>query len=200
MNSMPIGCVGGSLVFLFIFDDLENALACLPQVLFKMDNEGHGQEIQLRNLAANTPLSLCNWKNSMVRGNLSPMCVTRSNKLTSAGTKARWYNHHGTELFPMCEQHDLGMLCIELEVSVRGALVSSHCRINITHEPCRCFLDITFLYHWCACNNISVFGPVPVGRLRLHHLFHQGPRNHNCTQARAQPSEPGQGGLQLYSV
>lgn len=37
-----------------------------PQVLFKMDNEGHGQEIQLRNLAANTPLSLCNWKNSMV--------------------------------------------------------------------------------------------------------------------------------------
>eukprot|EP00903_Cladosiphon_okamuranus_P010646 g10067.t1 len=42
---------------------------CLPygcrKVLFKMDNEGHGQEIQLRNLAANTPLSLCNWKNSM---------------------------------------------------------------------------------------------------------------------------------------
>lgn len=31
-----------------------------------MDNEGHGQEIQLRNLAANTPLTLCNWKNSMV--------------------------------------------------------------------------------------------------------------------------------------
>ncbi|CAM9095247.1 unnamed protein product, partial [Ectocarpus fasciculatus] len=42
---------------------------CLPygckKVLFKMDNEGHGQEIQLRNLAANTPLSLSNWKNSM---------------------------------------------------------------------------------------------------------------------------------------
>lgn len=31
-----------------------------------MDNEGNGQEIQLRNLAANKPLSLCNWKNSMV--------------------------------------------------------------------------------------------------------------------------------------
>ena len=35
-----------------------------------MDNEGHGQEIQLRNLAANTPLSLCNWKNSMVNGHV----------------------------------------------------------------------------------------------------------------------------------
>lgn len=34
--------------------------------MFKMDNEGNGQEIQLRNLAANKPLSLCNWKNSMV--------------------------------------------------------------------------------------------------------------------------------------
>lgn len=42
------------------------AVRAPPQVLFKMDNEGHGQEIQLRNLAANTPLSLCNWKNSMV--------------------------------------------------------------------------------------------------------------------------------------
>lgn len=31
-----------------------------------MNNEGLGQEIQLRNLAANTPLSLCNWKNGMV--------------------------------------------------------------------------------------------------------------------------------------
>ena len=34
-----------------------------------MDNEGLGQEIQLRNLAANTPLSLCNWKNGMVSEN-----------------------------------------------------------------------------------------------------------------------------------
>ncbi|CAM9465207.1 unnamed protein product [Scytosiphon promiscuus] len=42
---------------------------CLPygckKVLFKMDNDGHGQEIQLRNLSANRPLSLSNWKNSM---------------------------------------------------------------------------------------------------------------------------------------
>ncbi|CAM9142255.1 unnamed protein product, partial [Discosporangium mesarthrocarpum] len=35
------------------------------KVLFKMDNTGLGQEIQLRNLAANESLSLCNWKNSM---------------------------------------------------------------------------------------------------------------------------------------
>lgn len=52
-----------------------NSNACHLQVLFKMDNDGHGQEIQLRNLAANTPLSLCNWKNSMVSEHVTDLYV-----------------------------------------------------------------------------------------------------------------------------
>lgn len=39
-----------------------------------MDNEGNGREIQLRNLAANEPLSLCNWKNSMVSRYFGEAC------------------------------------------------------------------------------------------------------------------------------
>ncbi|CAM9485824.1 unnamed protein product [Hapterophycus canaliculatus] len=48
-----------------ISEDSDCLLYGCKKVLFKMDNEGQGQEIQLRNLAANTPLSLSNWKNSM---------------------------------------------------------------------------------------------------------------------------------------
>jgi hypothetical protein len=58
---------------------LTGSLVMMLQVLFKLDKEGQGEEIERRNLGANEELDFLNWTDNMVsRRTLPPPPPTAS--------------------------------------------------------------------------------------------------------------------------
>lgn len=149
-----------------------------------MDNAGHGQEIQLRNLAANAPLSLCNWKNSMVRervGDIGLGFIVRRRQLARGFfTLVDW--HSQCSLSGMCKS-------VVSEWSASKQSRSQTHRAPLPQDRA-CFEKLP---ESSVCRSMAVPGPLLVGGLRLYHGFHQGSGNCNCTQARRHPSEPREG-------
>lgn len=169
-----------------------NSNACHLQVLFKMDNDGHGQEIQLRNLAANTPLSLCNWKNSMVSEHVTDLYVyLMSEHMYPAKLIVRMsYSSLHDMFFPLldcrweCSLSGVDRLCSRVALAYRVNVKSTDPPMPQDRGCLEKLLESSM------CCTMTVPGPLFTGGLRLYHRFHQGPGDCNCTQARRQPSEP----------